>query len=154
LAGALEGTDGKVQKLETILKKGDIIISVLDKQGITTDDVKIKMEEAKQSFSGGDLSKAYKLAQQCIGELMKLKENAKTSPRTKSKTQRGKGVFALIRDNTTEMKKKLDEWKIITKAWRDKGYSFEEDDSLFNRPFDEIEKLHSDWTDLTISKED
>jgi hypothetical protein len=135
---SLNGPGGKTQKLEMILKKGDMIISMLEKQGIQTNDVKIRMEEAKKSFSDGEVTKAYKLAQQCIGDLIKLKDNSESIK--KPKPSAGKGVFALIRDNSTEMNKKLDEWKIITKGWRQKGYSFEEDDSLFARKFEEIEK--------------
>ncbi|MGA1793289.1 MAG: hypothetical protein ACMUHM_05010 [Thermoplasmatota archaeon] len=134
-----DGTDPMVQKLEMILKKGDMIISILEKQGVQTSEIKGRMEEAKNSFSSGELSKAYKLAQQSIGDLMKLKEGSE-SPTSEASSKRGKGVFALIRDNSDEMNKKIEEWKIITRGWRDKGYSFEEEPSLFNRQFDEIEK--------------
>ncbi|MGA1820209.1 MAG: hypothetical protein ACMUHU_04280, partial [Thermoplasmatota archaeon] len=128
-----------VQKLEMILKKGDMIISILEKQGVQTGEIKGRIEEAKNSFSNGELSKAYRLAQQSIGDLMKLKDGAESTT-TDTSSKRGKGVFALIRDNTDEMNKKIEEWKIITRGWRDKGYSFEEEASLFNRQFDEIEK--------------
>ncbi|MCU0798383.1 MAG: hypothetical protein MUC62_01760 [Candidatus Thermoplasmatota archaeon] len=134
--------DANRQKLEMVIQKGDQIISMLEKQGINTDECRLRMKEAKDHFSSGDLGGAYKLAQHCIGDLMKLKERA--GPERKddkgSVQKKGKGVFALIRDNNVEILKKVEEWKIIVKGWRDKGYDFEKDESLFTREFEEIEK--------------
>ncbi len=141
---SIEGqvADANRQKLEMVIQKGDQIISMLEKQGINTEECRKKMREAKDQFSTGDIIRAYKLAQQCIGDLMKLKE--RVGPEKKddkgSVQKKGKGVFALIRDNNAEILKKIDEWKIIVKGWRDKGYDFEKDESLFSREFEEIEK--------------
>lgn len=128
-----------VEKLEMVLKKGDLIISMLEKQGIATNEIRVQMDAAKTSFSSGEISRAYVIAQQCVGELLRLKDIAGPVQKEPA-AKKGKGVFALIRDNTDEMKKKLEEWKIITRGWREKGYSFEEEASLFNRDFEEIEK--------------
>ncbi len=135
--------DGNKQKLEMVILKGDQIISMLEKQGINTEECRLRMREAKDHFASGELGMAYKLAQQCIGDLMKLKERAgpdrKDDKGVVQKTK-GKGVFALIRDNNAEILKKVEEWKIIVKGWRGKGYDFEKDESLFSREFEEIEK--------------
>ncbi|MGA1847860.1 MAG: hypothetical protein ACMUHB_00840 [Thermoplasmatota archaeon] len=138
MATTEKGDDPKAQKLEMILMKGDNIISMLEKQGVATGDIKARMEDARRSYDSGEVVKAFKLAQQSIADLLKMKEDS--SSQTKVPSPRGKGVFALIRDNTKEMSKKLDEWKMITKGWREKGYSFEEDKSLFSHSFEEIEK--------------
>ncbi|MEA3559500.1 MAG: hypothetical protein U9R75_09635, partial [Candidatus Thermoplasmatota archaeon] len=127
------------RKLEMIINKGDMIINVLEKQGIETDIARSKITMAKDSFSGGDLKKAYKLAQECISYLMNLRERV-DKPKLPAKGKKGKGVFALIRDNSSDIKRKTDEWKIITNGWREKGYEFETDPSLFSRNFDDIEK--------------
>lgn len=137
---AVAGDDaaGTSKKLEMILKKGDMIVGMLEKQGVNTADARTKMTRAKDSFSKGDLKKAYKLAQETISYLMELKDKSKKGSSDGKK--KGKGVFALIRDNTAEMNKKTSEWKIITKGWREKGYDFEGDESLFSHTFEEIEK--------------
>ncbi|MFW3145362.1 MAG: hypothetical protein ACMUIE_00945 [Thermoplasmatota archaeon] len=139
MAASVDDQDIKIQKLEMIIKKGDMIISMLEKQGVPTDDVKVKINSAKQNLSKGEMGSAYKLAQECITDLMKLKETA-DKPKDEEKSKRGKGVFALIRDNRAEMNRKLEEWKRIIKGWRDKGYNFENDQSLFSHQFEEIEK--------------
>ncbi|MBN1538529.1 MAG: hypothetical protein JW939_00150 [Candidatus Thermoplasmatota archaeon] len=134
-----EENDPMVQKLEMVLKKGEMVISVLEKKGVITTDIKVQMEKAKTFFSNGDLTEAYRIAQQCVGELLRMKDIPEAAPAGVS-TRRGKGVYALIRDNTEEMNKRLEEWRTITEGWRDKGYSFEDEASLFHRDFDEIEK--------------
>jgi len=138
VAATERGDDQKSRKLEMVLKKGDTIISMLEKQGVATGEIKARMDDARRSYNTGDVVNAFKLAQQSITDLLRLKEGS-TAPSSAS-SARGKGVFALIRDNTQEMKKKLEEWRMITGGWRDKGYSFEEDRSLFSHPFEETEK--------------
>ncbi len=130
-------TVGSSQKLEMILKKGDMIVGMLEKQGIKTDEAKVKMEDAKDRFSRGQLKVAYELAQETVSDLMKLKEHAR---KKNIASKKGQGVYALIRDNTSDMKKKIGEWRLIIKGWREKGYEFEDDESLFSRDFEEVEK--------------
>ncbi len=61
-------------------------------------------------------------------------------PKKKVRSRRGEGVFALIRDNDQEREKKLNSWKDSVHKWREKGYLFEPDVSLFERNFEEVEK--------------
>jgi hypothetical protein len=135
--------DPKIQKLEMVIKKGDMIIGMLDKKGLVTDPYKKKFLKARNNLEEGRIEEAYILATECIKELKGLREKSSSAPSKKGddvKQRRGKGVFALIRDNTAEVEKKIEEWKVIIGGWRKKGYLFETDDSLFSRSFDQIEK--------------
>ncbi|MDD1713535.1 MAG: hypothetical protein LUQ69_10260, partial [Methanoregulaceae archaeon] len=141
LPGEDDRQSSSIKKLEMVIKKGDTIISMLEKQGIETDQIKKKMIDARESFSRGDAVKAYKLAQSGIVELMALKDKVEQERlEDRSQSKKGKGVFALIRDNNVEILKKIDEWKLIVKGWRDKGYEFEKDESFFGKSFEEIER--------------
>jgi len=181
LVSLKDSSDPRVAKLEEVIRKGEAFISILEKKGIDIGDSKDSIIEAKGYFDKGDLSRSYKLAQEGIKGLIKLKAETEekekgplrddraagldqvkvVGPETpevgepkkevaeggggngevdKTTRKRGKGVFALIRDSDEETRKKVDEWKVITARWREKGYNFESDDKLFSHPFDELEK--------------
>ena len=70
----------------------------------------------------------------------KMAQPPEERPQERIISRRGKGVFALIRDNDQEREKKLNSWKESTHVWREKGYLFEPDGSLFKRNFEEVEK--------------
>lgn len=142
MAGSVKD-DPRIQKLEMVIKKGDMIIGMLDKKGLETNPYKEKFSKARSDLDSGKIEDAYRIATECIIELKSLREKAGQSKDEKGdsqKSRRGKGVFALIRDNTAQMEKKIEEWKVIIGGWRKKGYLFETDDSLFSRSFDQIEK--------------
>lgn len=145
-------TDPRVQKLELAIKKGDLYVMQLIKQGIDTSSIKTKLDEAKTNLEKGDIARAFGMVQEYISEMNKLKsdkeekktpEEPKAEPPEESKkgpsSKKGKGVFALIRDDEDEMVRK-DEWVKLVSKWRMLGYNFEEDDSLFSHPFSELEK--------------
>ncbi len=131
--------DPRLLKLDMVIKKGDMIIGMLDKKGIQTDLYKDKFSKARKDLENGNIEEAFILATECIREIKDLRE-IPTDKEVSGRVRKGKGVFALIRDNTAEMEKKIDEWKMIINGWRKKGYMFENDDSLFSRSFDQIEK--------------
>ncbi len=131
----------KIKKLEMVLNRSNMIIGMLEKTEVDTSSYKGMIEEAKINFENGKLEEAFRIAISCITELKGINESSEKKKNGKgSRGGRGKGVFALIRDNTQEMDLKIDEWKIIVSGWRVKGYNFEEDESLFSRSFDQIEK--------------
>ncbi|RLF68881.1 MAG: hypothetical protein DRN57_02580 [Thermoplasmata archaeon] len=133
----------KIRKLETVIRKGDMLLGILEKKGVGTDPFREQMEQAKEKLESGRVEESFKLAMQCIKGLKQLKESTRTEKEPVAefeKSKRGKGVFALIRDNNVEMEKKINEWKVIITGWRKKGYHFESDKSLFSRPFEQIEK--------------
>ena len=131
--------DPRLLKLDMVIKKGDMIIGMLDKKGIQTDLYKDKFSKARKDLENGNIEEAFVLATECIREIKDLRV-IPTEKEVSGRVRKGKGVFALIRDNTVEMEKKIDEWKMIISSWRKKGYMFENDDSLFTRTFDQIEK--------------
>ncbi|MGA1821994.1 MAG: hypothetical protein ACMUIG_05660 [Thermoplasmatota archaeon] len=144
--------DPRVQKLELAIKKGDLYVSQLSKQGIDTTSIKSKLDEARTNLENGDIVKAFGMVQEYINEMNRLKSE-KTEKKTdegpkieeaedrkiSSSSKKGKGVFALIRDDERDQRKK-DEWKALVEKWRELGYDFEEDESLFSHPFSELEK--------------
>lgn len=136
MASSGKAPGSKLDKLRLVVKKSDLIIGMLEKKGVNTKDQKEKIDKAKENLDQGNIEEAYKVAMECIVELKKMQDNGAKE----SSGKRGKGVFALIRDNTQDMDRKIEEWKVIITGWRNKGYHFEEDKSLFSRSFDQIEK--------------
>ena len=64
----------QVQKLEQVIQKGEAFISLLGERGVNTDSVRRKVDEAKMHFNADNMSRAYELSQECIEDLIKLKE--------------------------------------------------------------------------------
>ncbi|RLF56655.1 MAG: hypothetical protein DRN37_07855, partial [Thermoplasmata archaeon] len=90
----------KIRKLETVIRKGDMLLGILEKRGVGTDPFREQMEQAKEKFESGRVEESFKLAMQCIKGLKQLKESARTEKEPVAefeKSKRGKGVFALIR---------------------------------------------------------
>jgi len=133
----VQANDERIQKLDQVIKKGDAFATQLERQGLDLTPVKGKLDSAKLCFESGEHSKAFTLIQEFIGDLNRLKESY--SKEKASPSKKGKGVFALIRDSS-QMEQRISEWKVIIGEWREKGYDFEADDSLFSYPFDEVEK--------------
>ena len=142
--------DSRIQKLRLAIRKGDVFVSKLEKKGVDTSSIKSKLSSAKNELNGGRLSSAYDHIQEYISEMNRIKEKIKKREtekkerkpgmdKPKKRTGRGKGVFALIRDDSSE-KQMVEGWKELASEWRERGYKFEPDDKLFDHPFDEMEK--------------
>ena len=135
--GDAPSAQDKIQKLEQVIQKGDAFATQLERQGLDLSPVRGKLESARQFFQTGEHQKAYGLIQEFIGDLNRMKESM--GKEKSAISRKGKGVFALIRDSN-HMDQKTSEWKAIVSEWREKGYGFEPDDSLFSHPFEEVEK--------------
>ena len=93
IAPAETDPDNKIRKLELVLQKGETFISLLGDEGVDTGSVRRKMDEAKMHFNGDNMSRAFELSQECIEDLIKLKDIHERSK---------KEVHSLIRDSTTD----------------------------------------------------
>ena len=60
--------DGKIQKLEQVIRKGDAFAQQLERQGVDISKVRPKLDAAKDHFNTGEHQKTFALIQEFIGE--------------------------------------------------------------------------------------
>jgi hypothetical protein len=135
--------ESKIQKLRLAIQKGNAYVDQLRKKGIDTVSIQGKLEDALTELDRGEISRAYSLVQEYISEMNGIKKRiqegrdaVESAPVTQKK---GKGVYALIRDDGNE-RKKMVEWRNRVSNWREMGYDFESDDKLFKHSLNDIDK--------------
>ena len=93
--------NARLLKLDMVIKKGDMIIGMLDKKGIQTDLYKDKFSKARKDLENKE---AFILATQIVGR--SRTRVIPTDKEVSGRIRKGKGVFALIRDNTARWKRR------------------------------------------------
>ncbi|MCK5774333.1 MAG: hypothetical protein KAH57_11140 [Thermoplasmata archaeon] len=136
----IQGPRDDISNARSSFESGDLARSYTLAQRGIKELIRLKAEAERPTEEPRKEPTAPQVEKPGIKEEEKKAQPPEEIPKERTIPKRGKGVFALIRDNDQEREKKLDSWKGSTLKWREKGYLFEQDSSLFKRNFEEVDK--------------
>ncbi len=140
----IQGPRDDINNARSSFESGDLAMSYTLAQRGIKELIRLRAEAERPTEEPRKEPSAPQVEEPRVKEEEKKAQPPEEIPKERTKSKRGKGVFALIRDNDQEREKKLNSWKESTLKWREKGYLFEQDSSLFERNFEDVDKrLHS-----------